>query len=154
MYLRKCMDKQLFVVTTLSKKTFFLNPAVVMRESQFEELCGLRKTAVSWAIWGSWMVSSITGSLWRAAVTVGSLAFKLWKYPLNERVGIVQSVLTLSTDWTVRGTNPHRDKTHCLLQNRPDGPWGPSSLLFSWFFPGRKVARAFNWPLAPTYQRR
>ena len=41
-------------------------------------------------------------------------------------IGIAQSVLRLTTGWTVRGSNPGGDE---IFRTRPYRPWGPSSLL-------------------------
>jgi hypothetical protein len=47
----------------------------------------------------------------------------------------------LATGWTVRGSNPGRGKIFFSSPKRPDGLWGPPSLLFNGyrgFFPGVK----------------
>ena len=44
--------------------------------------------------------------------------------------GIAQSVLLLETNWTVRKSNPGGGE---VFRTRPDRPWVPPSLLFSWY---------------------
>ena len=49
MFLRKYKEKQLFVGTTFWQKVYLWPNCVVMWEWEFDEVCGLRQTAVSWA---------------------------------------------------------------------------------------------------------
>jgi hypothetical protein len=59
--------------------------------------------------------------------------------------GIAQSVLQLTTDWTVRGSNAGGGE---FFRSRPDRPWGPPSLLYygCQVFPGVKEAGTWRWP--------
>ena len=66
----------------------------------------------------------------------------------NQWAGTVQSVQWLAMGWTVQGSNPCGSKIFCIC---PDGPWGPSSLLYNGYrvFPGGKAAGAWHWPPTP-----
>jgi hypothetical protein len=73
---------------------------------------------------------------------------KLFRLCDNVGAGIAQSVSRLATGWTVRGLNPGGGE---IFRTRPDGPWGPPSLLYNGYrvFPREKAARAWCWP--PTH---
>jgi len=55
---------------------------------------------------------------------------KLSLYASLRWAAIAQSVQQLATGWTVRGSNPDKGDVFCT---RPDGPWGPLSLLYNWY---------------------
>jgi hypothetical protein len=60
-----------------------------------------------------------------------------------------QCSLRLTTDWTVRGSNPIGSE---IFHTRPDRPWGPPSFLYNGYrvFSGGKAAWAWCWPLTPS----
>ena len=59
--------------------------------------------------------------------------------PPTLRAAIAQSVYRFAMGWIVGGSNPAEGE---ILHTRPDGPWGPPSVLKNWYrvFPGGKVA--------------
>jgi len=59
------------------------------------------------------------------------------------RAAIAQSVHRLATGWTARGSNPNEGE---IFRTRPEGPWGPTSLLYNGYrlFPAGKAAGAWR----------
>jgi hypothetical protein len=55
----------------------------------------------------------------------------------SQWAGLAQSVLRISTGWTVRGSNPDGGE---IFRTCPDRPWGPPIILYNgyWVFPGGK----------------
>ena len=70
-------------------------------------------------------------------------------YPLSVRY-IRDSVV--ATGWTVRGSSAGGDE---IFRNRPEGPWGPPSLLYNGYrvFSVVKAVEACRWLPTPFYRR-
>ena len=62
---------------------------------------------------------------------------------------MAQSVERLAMGWTVQGSKAGGSE---IFHNRPDRPWGPSSLLYNGYqiLAGVHGAEAWCWPLTPS----
>ena len=70
--------------------------------------------------------------------TVVKLLIKYLALPPSHSYTNFSNLRTLSTDWTIRGSNSDEGE---IFHTRPDLPWGPPSLLYNGYwvsFPGVK----------------
>jgi hypothetical protein len=80
MLLWKRKDRKIFLLDTASwQKVCLLPNCLVMREFRFDELCGLRQTAVSWAILFLWKFHTQLKSLTHTIKAKAILVRNIWK---------------------------------------------------------------------------